>query len=64
VIRAVDVGVAMLVLHQARETRMKKGERVDEVTMETARHAAAQGAVSILPQFDELAKQAGLDDMS
>ena len=24
--------------------------------------AAAQGAMSILPQFDELAKQAGLDE--
>jgi hypothetical protein len=58
---AVDVGVAMLVLHQAREARIKRGEVVDETLLETARQAAAQGAVSILPQFDELAKQAGLD---
>jgi len=58
---AVDVGVAMLVLHHAREARVKKGERVDEAMLETARHAAAQGAVSILPQFDELVKQACLD---
>jgi hypothetical protein len=58
---AVDLGVAMLVLHQEREVRVKKGERVDEELLETARHAAAQGALSILPQFDELVRQAGID---
>jgi hypothetical protein len=59
---AVDVGVAMLVLHHAREARIREGGRVDEAMLETARQAAAQGAVSILPQFDELARQAGLDE--
>jgi hypothetical protein len=59
---AVDVGVAMLVLHHAREARVKTGERVDEAMLEIARQAAAQGAVSILPQFDELARQAGLEE--
>ena len=59
---AVDVGVAMLVLHQERESRVKKGEAVDEAFLEIARQAAAQGAVSILPQFDELARQAGLEE--
>jgi hypothetical protein len=58
---AVDVGVAMLVLHQERESRVKKGQQIDESLLETARQAAAQGAMSILPQFDELVKQAGLD---
>ena len=57
---AVDLGVAMLVLHQEREARVKKGETVDESLLETARHAAAQGALSILPQFDELVRQAGI----
>jgi hypothetical protein len=59
---AVDVGVAMLVLHQERELRLKKGAPVDDALLETARQAAAQGAMSILPQFDELAKQAGLGE--
>ena len=59
---AVDVGVALLILHQERESRLKKGDRVDETLLETARQAAAQGAVSILPQFDELAKAAGLGE--
>jgi len=58
---AVDLGVAMLVLHQEREARVKKGEMVDEGLLEIARHAAAQGALSILPQFDELVRQAGID---
>jgi hypothetical protein len=59
---AVDVGVALLVLHHERESRVNKGEKVDETLLETARQAAAQGAVSILPQFDELAKAAGLGE--
>lgn len=58
---AVDLGVAMLVLHQERELRLTRGERVDETLLETARDAAAQGALSILPQFDELVRQAGGD---
>ncbi|MEJ7567611.1 MAG: hypothetical protein WKF41_05025 [Gaiellaceae bacterium] len=43
---AVDLGVAMLVLHQERESRVSKGERVDEALLETARHPAAQGALA------------------
>jgi hypothetical protein len=57
---AVDLGVAMLVLHHEREARVKKGKEVDEDLLETARRAAAQGALSILPQFDELVRQAGI----
>jgi hypothetical protein len=59
---AVDVGVAMLVLHQERQARVEKGERIDEAMLEVAKQAAAQGAVSILPHFDELARQAGLEE--
>ena len=58
---AVDLGVAMLMPHQEREARVKKGEAVDESLLEAARHAAAQGALSILPQFDELVRQAGIE---
>ena len=52
----------MLVLHQEREARLRKGEKVDEGLLEIARQAAAQGAVSILPQFDELVRQAGIHE--
>jgi hypothetical protein len=58
---AVDLGVAMLVLHHEREARVKHGQQIDEELLETARRAAAQGALSILPQFDELVRQAGID---
>lgn len=58
---AVDLGVAMLVLHQERELRVERGEAVDEALLETARQAAAQGALSILPQFDELVRQVAGD---
>jgi hypothetical protein len=53
-------GSGMLVLHQERENRVQEGRAVDEDLLETARRAAAQGALSILPQFDESAKQAGM----
>jgi hypothetical protein len=58
---AIDVGVAMLVLHQEREKRVSKNESIDEDLFDTARRAAAEGALSILPQFDELVRQAGIE---
>lgn len=58
---AVDVGVAMLVLEADRQRRHTRGESLDEALMDVARDAAAQGALSILPYFDEIAKQAGIE---
>jgi hypothetical protein len=58
---AIDVGVALLVLHHEAEARRKNGTRVDEDLLEVARAAAAQGAVSILPHFDALAREAGIE---
>jgi hypothetical protein len=58
---AVDVGVAMLVLENDREGRLKRGETLDEALLEVARDAAAQGALSILPDFDRIAKEAGIE---
>lgn len=58
---AVDVGVAMLVLENDRQNRVKRGESLDETLLEVARDAAAQGALSILPYFDQLAKDAGIE---
>ena len=59
---AIDVGVALLVLHHEAEHRKKRGERVDEELLEVARAAAAQGAISILPHFDALAREAGIEE--
>jgi hypothetical protein len=58
---AVDIGVAMLVLENDRESRIKRGESLDEGLLEVARDAAAQGALSILPEFDRIAKDAGIE---
>ena len=58
---AVDVGVAMLVLENDRQRRLTRGEALDEALLEVAHDAAAQGALSILPYFDEITKQAGIE---
>jgi hypothetical protein len=58
---AIDVGVALLVIHHAEEQRRKHREHLDEALLEVARDAAAQGAISILPHFDALAREAGID---
>jgi hypothetical protein len=59
---AIDVGVALLVLHHEIEQRRKRGEHPDEELLEVARAAAAQGAISILPHFDALAREAGIEE--
>jgi hypothetical protein len=58
---AIDVGVALLVLHHETEERSKRGNALDEELLEVARSAAAQGALSILPHFDALAQEAGIE---
>ena len=58
---AIDVGVALLVLHHEAQQRIKRGIHVDEELLDVARAAAAQGAISILPHFDALAREAGID---
>ncbi len=55
------MGVAMLVLENDRQRRVTRGESLDEALLEVACDAAAQGALSILPYFDEIAKQAGIE---
>ena len=58
---AIDLGVAMLVIHHEVEQRRVRGGSVDEELLEVARAAAAQGAISILPHFDALAREAGIE---
>jgi len=59
---AIDVGVAFLVLHHEAERRRERGDHLDEDFLEVARAAAAQGAISILPHFDALAREAGVEE--
>ncbi len=58
---AVDVGVAMLVLENDRQTRLKRRESLDERLFDVACDAAAQGALAVPPYFDQLAKDAGIE---
>ena len=58
---AIDVGVALLVLHHEAEQRSKRGASPDEELLEVGRSAAAQGALSILPHYDALAQEAGIE---
>jgi hypothetical protein len=59
---AIDVGVALLVLHHEVEQRRKSRQHLDEDLLDVARSAAAQGAISILPHFDQLAREAGIEE--
>ena len=58
---AIDVGVSMLVTQVLTDERRKQGHAVDEELIAIAHEAAAQGALSILPHFDELAIEAGIE---
>jgi hypothetical protein len=58
---AVDVGVAMLVLENDRQTRLKRRESLDERLFDVACDAAAQGALAVPPYFDQIAKDAGIE---
>ena len=45
----------------AHQDFIARGETLDEALLEVAHDAAAQGALSILPYFDEITKQAGIE---
>lgn len=59
---ALGVGLDLLLLHQEQERRENNEEIVDEELLAFAHTAAARAVLSVMPAFDELAKQAGLDE--
>jgi hypothetical protein len=60
---AVGVGVGLCMLHQDLERRRAAEERLpDEAWLNTTKDAIARGVLSMMPAFDELANQAGLED--
>ncbi|MGN7251924.1 hypothetical protein [Arthrobacter sp. SAFR-014] len=59
---ALGVGLDLLLLHQEQQRRETNEEIVDEELLAFAHTAAARAVLSVMPAFDELAKQAGLDD--
>lgn len=59
---AVGVGVGMLLLHEDVEKRRGGGETVSEEWIRNSQAAVARGVISIMPEFDTLAREAGLEE--
>jgi hypothetical protein len=59
---AVGVGVGMLLLHQEVEKRQGEGETVSDEWIRNSHAAVARGVISIMPDFDTLAREAGLEE--
>ena len=58
---AVGVGVDMLLLEQHVRALLDHQRQVDEEWLQAARAAAAQGVLSVMPDFDQLVAEAGLE---
>lgn len=54
---AVGVGVELLVLHQHQVKEEKAGRGLDEKLLSTAKQAGARGVLSVLPDYDRLARE-------
>jgi hypothetical protein len=59
---AVGVGVGLLLLDEDVEKRRRGGESVSEEWIRQSQAAVARGVMSIMPEFDALAKEAGLEE--
>lgn len=57
---AVGVGLGLLLLDQTLSRKHQLGEKVDDEFVYTAQRAVARSVLSIMPEFDQLAKEAGL----
>jgi len=54
---AVGVGVGLLLLHQQQAKDEKAGKKPDDSALRTAQQAAARSVLSVLPEYDKLAKE-------
>jgi hypothetical protein len=59
---AVGVGVGLCIVHKDQEKREKQGETLPDEAIALAKEALARGVLSNMPEFDELAKEAGVDE--
>lgn len=59
---AVGVGVGLLMLDKEEQRRIKSGERTPDGWLARAKEAVARGILVMMPEFDALAREAGLDD--
>jgi hypothetical protein len=58
---AVGIGVGLALLDQEHKKLAKAGKLVDEEILLGSKRAAAQAALTVLPEFDSLAKEAGIE---
>jgi len=59
---AVGVGVGLMVQEREIEKRAKKGEQIDEKWVGASRQAIARGVLAMMPEYDLLAREAGLEE--
>jgi hypothetical protein len=59
---AVGVGVGLCMLFKEQEKRAKSGE-IDDSWCEASKQAIARSVLSMMPAFDELAKESGLNSL-
>ena len=52
----------MLLLHEDLERRRGEGESVSEEWIRQSQAAVAREVISIMPEFDTLAREAGLEE--
>jgi hypothetical protein len=58
---AVGIGVGLVLLDREKQKLVKAGKVIDEEMLLASKRAAAQAALSVLPEFDALAREAGID---
>jgi len=59
---AIGVGVALVDLDSQRLKAERDGKPFDDDLLQSCLHAAAQGVIAVLPEFDELIRSVGLQD--
>lgn len=58
---AVGIGVGLLLLEDEIAKRKKRSESIDQDWVDKSRRAAARSVLSVLPDFDRLAQEAGIE---
>ncbi len=58
---AVGAGVGLLILREHQEKKIKTGKTIDEGDELEARQAVARSVLTMMPDFDELIREAGIE---
>lgn len=59
---AVGVGVALMLQHEQRTRAEKADEFISDATFHSMADSAARAVLAVMPAYDQLAKEAGLDE--